>query len=112
MKYNIKENGDALEKEAFEFIQNRFPNYELVWQIYLGNKGNATIAKLPNYPYNQKRENFAENSYTVLESSFIIDQLIKSEIFIKSISSFNDYLDFMKSFITFFACLGRLHDTV
>lgn len=112
MTYSIKEHGDLLEKEAASFITEKFINYELVWQIYIGNTGNAVKAKLPNYPNEDKRTNFAEHSYTVLESSFIIYKILESKIFEKSINNFNDYLDFNNSFISFFAHLGRMHDTI
>lgn len=112
MTYSIKEHGDLLEKEATHFIREKFINYESVWQIYIGNTGNAIKAPLPNYPYEEKRTNFAEHSYTVLESSFIISKILESKIFEKSITSFKDYLDFNNSFISFFAHLGRMHDTI
>ena len=112
MRYTIKENGDLLEKEAATFIANKFLNYELVWKIYVGNTGNATIAEIPNYPDEAKRVNFAEHSYTVLESSFIIHKILESKVFEKRIESFDDYLHFNNSFISFFAHLGRMHDTI
>lgn len=112
MTYQIKEHGDLLEKEAAFFIANKLTNYEAVWQIYIGNTGNATKAIIPNYPCEEKRSNFAENSYTVLESAFIIHQILESNIFEKSINSFSDYLSFNNAFISFFAHLGRMHDTI
>ncbi len=112
MTYSIEKHGDLLEKEAYSFIKEKFINYELVWQIYIGNTGNAKKAKLPGYPYEDKRTNFAEHSYTVLESSFIINKILESKIFEKNISNFSDYLDFNTSFISFFAHLGRMHDTI
>ncbi len=112
MTYTVKNHGDIIEEEAAELISERFPQYELVWQSYIGNKGNNTIAELPNYPYEDKRKNFAENSYTVLESVFIIDQILKSKIFERTISNFDEYIEFNKAFISVFALLGRMHDTV
>jgi hypothetical protein len=112
MTYSIKDHGDLLEKEASSFIAQKFNNYELVWQIYIGNTGNACMAKLPNYPSEEKRISFAEHSYTVLESAFINYKILESQIFEKSIGSFKDYLDYNNAFISFFAHLGRMHDTI
>jgi hypothetical protein len=112
MIYNVKEHGDILEQEATDLIRNRFPFYELVWQTYIGNKGNNSIADLPNYTDQDKRKNFAENSYTVLESVYITDRILKSKIFKQSLTNFDEYIEFNKAFITVFALLGRMHDTV
>lgn len=110
-EYKIQEHGDGLEKEAFSFIEQKFQNYELVWKIFIGNDGNAKIASLPNY--NQKnRADFAENSYTVLESFFISYKILESNVFTNEIKTFDQYIDFCKSYITFFAYIGRIHDTV
>jgi|APLak6261669087_1056070.scaffolds.fasta_scaffold03662_2 hypothetical protein len=112
MTYTVVEHGDILEREAAQLIAEKFPNYELVWQIYIGNKGNNSMAEMPNYPDTFKRKHFAENSYTVLESVFIIDHILKQPIFHQSLTNFVDYIEFNKAFITVFALLGRIHDTV
>lgn len=112
MKYEIQLHGDRLEREASSFIRQSFPFYELVWQSYVGNRGNNSMADLPNYPDQLRRKDFAENSYTVLESAFFIQHILKSDILTKGLTNFNDYIDFNKSFITVFALLGRMHDTV
>jgi hypothetical protein len=111
MKYKIKHHGDLLEKEALEFIEKKFQNYEIVWQIFVGNTGQAKMASLPNYDQ-KKRSDFAENSYTVLESFFILHKILESGIFMKEVETFEEYIDYSKSYITFFAYLGRIHDTV
>ncbi len=111
MSYNIQEHGDFLEKQATTLIRNDFPHYESVWSVYIGNKGNDTIATLPKYRDETKRKHFAENSYTVLESFFLIHHILKSKIFEQSITKFDDYIEFNKAFITFFALLGRIRDT-
>lgn len=110
--YNVVDHGDLLEKEAATFIQTRFPNYEKVWQIYIGNTGRAERAALPHYPDEDKRRSFAEHSYTTLESCFMIRRILDSKVFESEINSFIEYIEFNKSFITFFAYLGRIHDTV
>lgn len=109
MSYNLRDHGDLLEKEAIEFIEKRFQNYGLVWQIFIGNDGNSKIAKLPNYDQ-YKRQNFAENSYTILESFYILNNILESKIFTDNINTLEKYIDFIKSYVTFFAYIGRIHD--
>jgi len=111
MSYNVQDHGDNLEKEATQLIRNHFPYYEKVWSIYIGNKGNESIATLPKYPDEKKRKHFAENSYTVLESFFMIHQILESKIFEQAVKDFITYIEFNKAFITVFALLGRVHDT-
>ncbi|HRQ18295.1 MAG TPA: hypothetical protein PL085_14565 [Agriterribacter sp.] len=112
MAYTIKEHGDLLEKEAAAFIEDKFCNYEEVWKIFVGHTGNGTKAELPNYPYKERRTKFAENSYTVLESSYFIYRMIISKVFMNGIDNFDAYMNFSNSFVSFFAHLGRIHDTV
>lgn len=111
MSYNLQIHGDFLEKEASTLVRNFFPYYEKVWCIYVGNRGNESIAVLPNYPNERKRKHFAENSYTVLESFFMIHHILESKIFEQGITTFDNYIEFNKAFITAFALLGRIHDT-
>lgn len=111
MAYNVSDHGDSLERIASAFIRNKFPYYEKVWSIYIGNCGNEAIAGLPNYPNEQKRKHFAENSYTVLESFFMLLKILESDIFLEPINDFNKYIEVNNAFITFFALLGRIHDT-
>lgn len=112
MTYNIQDHGDVLERAAVQLIREKFVQYELVWQLYIGNKGTNMIAELPNYPDEEKRKNFAENSYTTLESVFIVDKILKSKVFEKQVTNFIDYIEFNKAFLSVFALLGRMHDTV
>lgn len=111
MSYNVQDHGDYLEKEATQLIRNYFPYYEKVWSLYIGNRGNESIASLPNYPDENKRKHFAENSYTVLESFFMIHHVLESKIFENPVNDFSTYIEFNKAFITVFALLGRVHDT-
>jgi hypothetical protein len=111
-KYTVADHGDLLEKKGATFIRDKFPNYELVWQTYIGNTGDATRALLPHYPDEKKRESFAEHSYTTFESCFMIQELLSSRIFTADIPCIQAYIQFNQSFILFFAYLGRIHDMV
>lgn len=112
MKYNVSNHGDILEVESSEFIRSYIPYYELVWQTYIGNKGNATKADIPGYPFDEKRQKFSELTYTVLESSYMLYKIIESGIFQKEVNSFQTYFEFNNSFISFFAHLGRCNDNL
>ncbi|CAN5466054.1 hypothetical protein BH10BAC2_BH10BAC2_23460 [soil metagenome] len=112
MEYNILEHGDALEKVACNFIRSHFSNYELVWKSYIGNKGNNKKADIPNYNDEKRREDFSEYSYTVFESAFVMYKIVKSKILSNSITTIDQYIEFNKSFISFFAHLGRINDNI
>jgi hypothetical protein len=111
-KYNVNDHGDLLEKEATSFIRNKIPYYETVWQTYIGNVGDASIAPLPNYPREQKRVSFSEHSYTVLEASFMIQVILETHTLDLPLDSFKNYFEFNKTIIFYFTCLGRIHDNI
>jgi hypothetical protein len=110
--FQIKEHGDALEKVAADFIKQTIPYYELVWQIYIGHKGDGTKADMPDYPFVGKRNRFSQHTYTILESAYLIHTIIESKIFETPIETIHDYLEFNKSFVSFFAHLGRIKDNL
>ncbi len=110
MEYNINDHGDALEKKAQFFISQYIPNYEAVWKIYIGNTGKAERAQLPNYSNESKRLNFSEESYSLLESSFIAYELLQGGVFSRQVTSQSHYIEFNASFLAFFSLLGRMHD--
>lgn len=110
--YIIKDHGDPLEKEAAEFIKNKFPYYAEVWRLFIGHKGDGTKAEMPGYSSPDKRDRFSEHTYTILESAYVIDEIIQSKTFEHPIINFKDYLEFNKSFILFFAYLGRIKDNL
>jgi hypothetical protein len=112
MKYNVSDHGDILEVESCEFIRSNIPYYESVWQTYIGNKGNAIKADIPDYPFEEKRQRFSEHTYTVLESSYILYKINDNKIFEKEINSFQDYFEFNNAFISFFAHIGRCNDNL
>jgi hypothetical protein len=111
-QYNVADHGDLLEKMGADFIRSHFPNYEVVWAQFIGNRGNATRAPLPNYPDEGKRQSFGEHSYSTYESCFMIHGILESGVFMTEIKSAADYIRLNQSFTLFFAYLGRIHDTV
>lgn len=111
-KYNLSDHGDLLEKEASSFIRSEMPFYETVWQLFIGNVGDATIAPLPKYPFEEKRVSFSEHSYSVLESSYMIQNILATNTLDAKLDSFKNYFEFNKAIIFFFTCLGRIHDNI
>lgn len=111
-EYDVKLHGDYLEQEASDFIRNSFPNYELVWKIYIGNRGNETKAIIPKYKDEEKRQKFAECSYTVLESMFMASEILGSQAFAGAIKDLKSYKDFHINYMAFFSNLGRIKDNI
>jgi hypothetical protein len=112
MEYNVQDHGDILEHEAVDFIRTYIPYYEHVWKTYIGNKGNARKADIPNYAFDEKRQKFSEHTYTVLESSYFLHKISESKIFEKEIATFQSYFEFNNAFISFFTHLGRCNDNL
>lgn len=115
MEYSLQTHGDPLEQKYSEFVQKHFRTYELVWKLYIGNKGNDTRADIENYPKEreEKRQKFSEHTYTILQSLISLHRLIDREVFEKGfISSIEELLDLQDNLILFFSCLGRIRDNI
>jgi hypothetical protein len=109
-QYTVAAHGDAIEQDGASFIEWQFPNYEKVWQTYIGNCGNATMAPLPGYPDDTKRTSFAEHSYSLYESCFMIQRLLKSQVFLQPFQTIDEYVHFVQSLYLFFFFIGRIRD--
>jgi hypothetical protein len=68
------------------------------------------MANMPNYPNQEKRTKFAENSYTVLQSAAIINDILDSKIFILPHKDYKTVIEFHKSMVAFYALVGRMRD--
>lgn len=115
MEYNLKEHGDHLERNYSDFIRKYFNNYEDVWKIFIGNKGNDTKAEIVgiSIDLDTKRQNFSEHTYTILQSLILIHRLIEKREFTKTISNTTeDILDLQNNLLLFFTHLGRINDNV
>jgi hypothetical protein len=112
--YSISKNGDWLEKEAADFIKINIPSYELIWRIFIGNTGNAKIAKMAGIkPHiEEKRVNFSQHLYTILESLYFMQKIREDESDLKQILGFNDYRKALNQLISFQAYSGRLRDNI
>lgn len=115
MKYTLKNNGDSLEKAYEKFLNDNFKTYELVWQNYIGNDGNNSIASIPGYDSerNKKRKEFSQHTYTILQSIILIKRLVENyEGRDKSIKTIEDILDFQDLLMLFFGHVGRINDNL
>ncbi|HMG69220.1 MAG TPA: hypothetical protein VK588_16090 [Chitinophagaceae bacterium] len=110
MKYSLKEHGDFLERNATDFVMQYLPFYESVWSLYVGHNGKGVMPDMHGYPVPEKRINFAENSYTVLQSAVIIKDILDSGIFTEPHVDFKTILEFHKSLVAFYALIGRIRD--
>ena len=114
MKYNLKDNGDLLEKTYSDFIVPHFPTYEKVWQLYIGNIGNNTKAKIPGYPLEreEKRQKFSEHTYTILQSVILMNRLLEKKVFEKTPNELDKKLDLHENILLFFSHVGRIRDNI
>lgn len=115
MEYNLKDYGDHIEKAYVDFIQKDFKTYENVWKLFIGNNGNHKMAGIPNYPKerNFKRQKFSEHTYTILQSTILLQRLIKKPIFNnQKVNTIEDFLNFQDDLLLFFTHLGRIRDNV
>lgn len=115
MEYNLKEHGDHLEKKYYDFIQINLPTYELVWKLYIGNKGDDTKADITNYSpdRDKKRQQFSEYSYTILQSVIALNRLTESSFLEQKFENQTDeILDLQNFLLLFFTHLGRINDNV
>ena len=112
---NIKEHGDQLEREYADFLQEHFKTYEATWKLYIGNKRDNTKSNIAGYPpeRDEKRQQFSENTYTILQSLILIYRLINKDVFSKnSTLSIIEKLDLQDNLMLFFTHLGRIRDNV
>jgi hypothetical protein len=114
MKYNLKDNGDLLEKTYSQFILSYLPTYEKVWQLYIGNIGDDTKAKIPGYPpeRKEKRQTFSEHTYTVLQSIVLMNRLLEKKAFEKTPNDLEKKLDLHEDILLFFSHVGRIRDNI
>lgn len=113
--YNLKEHGDALEKEYADFILTYFKTYEETWKLYIGNKGNDTKSDITGYSNDreEKRQKFSEHTYTILQSLILLNRLIDKDIFTNTaFESVTARLDLQDNLLLFFTHLGRIRDNI
>lgn len=115
MEYNLREHGDSIERVYSDLIYKYFRTYEDVWKLYIGNKGNDTKADIPGYSKEreEKRQNFSEHTYTILQSVVLLHRLITNEKFASlQFSVLEEFLDLQDNLLLFFTHLGRIRDNV
>ena len=71
---NIEEHGDLLEKAYYQHVITNFNNYEILWKLIIGNKGDAEIIPSHDPDLDVTRKKLAQLSYTIFES-FVCKQL-------------------------------------
>ncbi len=114
-EFNIKEHGDQLEREYADFLQKHFKTYVATWKLYIGNRGDNTKSKIADYPSerDEKRQQFSENTYTILQSLILISRLIEKDVFSKNtIRSLTEKLDLQDNLMLYFTHIGRIRDNV
>jgi hypothetical protein len=114
MEYKLESHGDWLEKEAYKFIHSSIPTYELIWQRFIGHKGNGKMADMEKIEESDEkiRMDFSEHHYTVLESLYFMKRIVDDESERKEINSFDLYRKVINQVMAFQAYSGRLRDNI
>ena len=109
MDWSLKKHGDSLERAASIFVSKHLPFYEKIWALFIGHRGDGTMANMKNISpqLEKKRKAFAEHHYTVLESAYFMYTIACNEKNIVSINDFEDYRNLNNSLIAFYAYGGR-----
>lgn len=115
MEWKLELHGEDLEKIATSFVQAHLPYYELIWGAFIGHDGNYRMVEIPGIDpsINEKRKDFAESHYTILESLFMMYEVAQEQD--EMISHAENYLEYKKmiiSMIAFFAFAGRAKDNI
>lgn len=121
---SIAEHGDLLERENAEHVRERFPAYERIWSIYVGNNGRAEPLNLMGASENhlKQREKCSQSLYTILQSMVLMKGLsdrVSKRLFPEFLSITNDdsrileyHLVTVNDFLAFHAHAGRVRDQV
>jgi hypothetical protein len=112
--YRVSKDGDWLEQKAADFIISSIPAYEIIWQNFIGNIGNATMAEIKGISHDDEkmRKDFSEHHYTILESLYFMQLIIDDETKTKEVNSFEDYRRVINQIMSFQAYAGRLRDNM
>jgi hypothetical protein len=114
MMFKLEFHGDSLERAYADFICQRFPVYEEIWKIYIGNNSKAKIIALdhlePNLSAN--RVQFSEYNYSCLESIILLKRIVDRYLVERVLNNIEEYLDSQNDFLLFQLHLGRIKDLV
>lgn len=109
----LNNKGDLLERLNYQFIHDKFSNYELIWEKFV------SVNFKINDDKRKMKQMISEYNYTCLESLICMktikeknyknlfgqDKLIESELLAK-------YLIFINDFFVFEAHMGRIYETI
>lgn len=110
---DISKHGDWVEQKYASFIKGQLDAYEKIWQIYIGNDGNAHMCGMENISEedNKRRQKFAEHHYTCLENLLCMQQ-ISDKLQDWRVQNVEDLLEIATQFIAFEAHCGRVRDSM
>lgn len=114
MSYDITLHGDWLEKEAADFIRCNIPAYEDIWQHFIGHRGDGFIAMMNNISQEdeEKRRNFAQHHYTILESLYFMQCIVDEVSETPVVNDFPTYRKILNQIMAYQAYAGRLRDNM
>lgn len=110
----LKKEGDWLEKVSAEFVLDKIPAYEQIWQIFIGHdqKGNKLDLDGANATTKEIQTKFAQSHYTILESLYFMKDLVREASLIKEVNSFADYQKAINIYVLFHSYSGRIKDNM
>jgi hypothetical protein len=115
MEWNLKDNGDVVEKRNHAFIIQHLKKYSLFWKTYVGqdNGHPVPIGKLPE-ELNKFRKIVAQYNYTVLRDILMLNDLVKSystrKFTLENILTFDrDFILSTHLFYNIIQCLDKVY---
>lgn len=106
---SIQKHGDCLEQRYYDEIITYLEEYEVFWEKFIGNDGNANIIKTGDEEIDEIRVKASQYTYTIFESVVCLYRIQKKGA---SAQDLEEYLDANNDFILFQAHSGRIRDSV
>ena len=80
INFTLRTHGDALERAYSDFLAERLPSYERIWQDFIGNDGNAQLPELPSLStaLQLRRVQISQFTYSAIESVVLARRSLES----------------------------------
>ncbi|XDD44063.1 hypothetical protein AB3N58_06885 [Leptospira sp. WS60.C2] len=113
MNLNVYEHGDLLETEYSNLLKTKLPSYNEIWSRYIGNDGKGNIPEIPSLSSkeNQRRTDFSQKLYTILESLICLHEISQNSEYLK-IANIKEHIQITNMQMAFFGHLGRIRDNM
>ncbi|PCJ79225.1 MAG: hypothetical protein COA57_15790 [Flavobacteriales bacterium] len=111
-KFDLKNHGDAVEKDKYDLIEGILPNYKDFWSKYIGHdlKGNICPSNIQVKKIEEKRKYIGQLFYSIMTLLIELDTIKKEILEIDNIDNTTDYLKLRKSLRNFLNTFGQIFD--